>query len=427
MPETSKNPTAAGRPGTAPDTGAEPDAGAGRGAGSGGTAETAPPLLEISGLRTHFTTREGVVKAVDGVDLTVGEGRTVCVVGESGCGKSVTARSILGLVERPGEITGARSILGLVERPGEITGGSILWRGGDRPDPVDLAKLDPRGEEMRRIRGGEISMVFQEPMASLSPMYTIGDQLTETIRLHLPMGKQEAREHAVAMLRKVGIPKPEQRFHSYSFQLSGGMCQRAMIAIALACDPGLLIADEPTTALDVTIQARILDLIAGLQESTGMSVMFITHDLGVVAEIADEVVVMYLGTVVERGPVDEIFHDPKHPYTQALLDSVPAMGQGRGQRLRQIRGRVPHPSERAAGCPFHPRCDSAIAGVCDTTDPPETVFGPGRTARCVLYTPGQGGPGGPEDSAGPAGRAAPADDVSGDNDPAEEKEVPANG
>ncbi|SFC48871.1 ABC transporter ATP-binding protein [Streptomyces aidingensis] len=378
MPEMSKNPTGVA---------------AAEAAGDGSAAP--PPLLEISGLRTHFTTREGVVKAVDGVDLAVGERRTVCVVGESGCGKSVTARSILGLVDRPGE----------------ITGGSILWRGGDRTSPVDLAKLDPHGEELRRIRGGEISMVFQEPMASLSPMYTIGDQLTETIRLHLPMTKAEAKDHAIAMLRKVGIPKPEQRFNAYSFQLSGGMCQRAMIAIALACGPGLLIADEPTTALDVTIQARILDLIASLQESSGMSVMFITHDLGVVAEIADEVVVMYLGTVVERGPVDEIFHDPKHPYTQALLDSVPAMGQGRGQRLRQIRGRVPHPSERAEGCPFHPRCDSAIAGVCDTTEPPETVFGPDRTARCVLYTPGLGTPG----------------NVPGDTDPAEEREVPANG
>ncbi|MDB1090057.1 ABC transporter ATP-binding protein [Streptomyces sp. ACA25] len=334
-----------------------------------------PPLLEVSGLRTHFTTNDGVVKAVDGVDLTVRAGRTVCVVGESGCGKSVTARSVLGLVDRPGE----------------VVGGSVLWRGGGRAEPVDLAKLAPHGEAVRRIRGAEISMVFQEPMASLSPMYTVGDQLMETIRLHMPVSKAEAREHALAMLRKVGIPQPEQRIDSYSFQLSGGMCQRVMIAIALACGPDLLIADEPTTALDVTIQARILDLLSGLQESTGMSVVFITHDLGVVAEIADEVVVMYLGTVVERGSVDEIFHDPKHPYTQALLASVPAMGHGRGQRLHQIRGRVPHPSERTAGCPFSPRCDSSVAGVCDVSEPPEVAFGEGRTVRCVLH--GSHGPG----------------------------------
>jgi oligopeptide/dipeptide ABC transporter ATP-binding protein len=237
---------------------------------------------------------------------------------------------------------------------------------------------------MRAIRGNEISMIFQEPVASLSPMYPVGHQLVEAIRLHLPMSKKEARDHAISLLRRVGIPRPEQRVDSYSFQLSGGMCQRVMIAMALACGPTLLIADEPTTALDVTTQARILDLLRDLQAQTHMAVLFITHDLGVVAELADEVVVMYLGTVVERGGVDEIFHDAKHPYTQALLSSIPAVGRGT-ERLHTIRGMVPHPSQRPAGCPFHPRCDHAVAGLCDTADPPTVTLRPGRTVRCVLY------------------------------------------
>jgi peptide/nickel transport system ATP-binding protein len=325
-------------------------------------------LLAIKGLKTHFFIREGAVRAVDGVTLTVPRGKTVCVVGESGCGKSVTARSVLGLVDEPGR----------------IVAGEIWWR-RDSGEPVDLAALDPKSEQMRRVRGGEISMVFQEPMASLSPMYTVGAQLMEAIQLHLPLDKDQARDRAIGLLRRVGIPRPEQRLDAYSFQLSGGMCQRVMIAIALACDPALLIADEPTTALDVTTQARIVDLIRELQADTGMSVLFITHDLGVVAEIADEVVVMYLGTVVEHGSVDEIFHDPKHPYTKALLGSIPRMGAGTRQRLTTIQGNVPHPSDRPAGCPFHPRCDSAITGVCDESEPPDVVLGPGRTARCVLH------------------------------------------
>ncbi|NEE01650.1 ABC transporter ATP-binding protein [Phytoactinopolyspora halotolerans] len=326
------------------------------------------PLLEISDLRTHFFTREGTVRAVDGVSLTVPRGKTVCVVGESGCGKSVTARSVLGLVDEPGR----------------IVSGEIWWRRRGQ-EPVNLAQLGPRSEEMRRVRGGEISMVFQEPMASLSPMYTIGDQLVEAIRMHLPLTQEQARERATDLLRRAGIPRAEERLDAYSFQLSGGMCQRVMIAIALAADPALLIADEPTTALDVTTQARIIDLLRDLQAETGMSVLFITHDLGVVAEIADEVVVMYLGTVVERGGVDEIFHDPKHPYTNALLGSIPRMGAGAGRRLATIRGNVPHPSDRPAGCPFHPRCDAAIGGVCDVSDPPHIVFGEARSVRCVLH------------------------------------------
>jgi peptide/nickel transport system ATP-binding protein len=327
-------------------------------------------LLEIEDLRTHFFTREGVVRAVDGVNLSVPRGRTVCVVGESGCGKSVTARSVLGLVDEPGR----------------VVSGSIWWRRADGGS-VDLATLGRKSEQLRRVRGAEIAMVFQEPMASLSPVHTIGSQLLEAIQMHLPLAGEEARARAVELLRRVGIPHAEQRMGSYSFELSGGMCQRVMIAIALACDPALLIADEPTTALDVTTQARILDLIRDLQADTGMSVLFITHDLGVVAEVADEVVVMYLGTVVEHGPVNDIFHDPKHPYTKALLGSIPRMGHGLKQRMTAIRGNVPHPSDRPAGCPFHPRCDEAIAGVCDVADPPEVDVGVGRTARCVLYAP----------------------------------------
>ncbi|MHA4820076.1 ABC transporter ATP-binding protein [Streptomyces aculeolatus] len=335
--------------------------------------QTAPgpdrPLLDISGLKTHFDTPEGTVRAVDGVSFTVPRGKTVCVVGESGCGKSVTARSVLGLVEEPGR----------------IVAGSIRFAGEAGDEPVDLAALDPRGTQIRAVRGGRIGMVFQEPMAALSPLYTIGDQLVEAIRLHLPLTREAARTRAVGLLKRVGIPAADKRIDAYSFQMSGGMCQRAMIAIALACDPALLIADEPTTALDVTTQARILDLLADIQADTGTSVLFITHDLGVVAEIADEVVVMYLGTVVEQGPVDAVFHDPKHPYTRALLGSVPRMGAGARQRLATIRGHVPHPSERPDGCPFHPRCDSAVAGVCDTAQPPETALPERQRVRCVLY------------------------------------------
>ena len=329
-------------------------------------------VLTVEGLKTHFFLDEGLVRAVDGVTLSLPRGRTVCVVGESGCGKSITARSLLGLVEPPGR----------------IVDGHIWWTGDDG-DRVDLSTLGPRSERLRKIRGNEIAMVFQEPMASLSPMYTVAQHLIEAIRLHRPLSKKEARAQGLALLERVGIPHAGQRMESYPWQLSGGMCQRVMIAIALACEPRLLIADEPTTALDVTTQARILDLLKDLQAETGMSMMFITHDLGVVAEIADEVIVMYLGTVVERGSVDEIFHDPKHPYTRALLKSIPTMGHGARQRLSTIRGQVPHPMNRPQGCPFHPRCDEAIAGVCDVTDPPTVTFEDDRQARCVLYEPEQ--------------------------------------
>jgi peptide/nickel transport system ATP-binding protein len=328
------------------------------------------PLLRIDELRTHFFTQEGVVKAVDGVGLSIPHRRTVCVVGESGCGKSVTARSVLQLVDRPGR----------------IVDGSIHWRPNGIPS-VDLTTLKADGQEMRRVRGSEIGMVFQEPMASLSPIYTVGAHLREALRLHRDLTKEDARQQTVELLRRVGLPQPERHLDSYPFQLSGGMCQRVMIAIAISCEPALLIADEPTTALDVTTQARILDLLKDLQAEKHMAMMFITHDLGVVAEVADEVVVMYLGQVAESGSVEQIFNDPKHPYTRALLRSIPIMrGAGARSRLVAIRGMVPHPLHRPAGCPFRTRCDHAIAGVCDARTPPVTRFDAQHLAYCHLYS-----------------------------------------
>ena len=331
-------------------------------------------LLEVKGLRTHFFTDEGVVKAVDGVDFEIERGQTVCVVGESGCGKSVTARSILQIVDPPGRVVGGQVLL---HRENET---------------VDLAAMNPRGRAIRAIRGKDIGMIFQEPMTSLSPVHSIGDQIAEVIRLHFPDTPKQARERTVELLRLVGIPRPEERIDAYPFQLSGGMRQRAMIAMGLACGPSLLIADEPTTALDVTTQAQILDLIARLQQELGMAVLLITHDLGVVAEMADNVVVMYLGTVAERGSVDAIFHDPKHPYTQALLRSIPKVGVGVRERLSTIRGSVPPPFARPSGCTFHPRCERAMPGRCDRVMPTRIAIGAtGRDeVRCLLYGGGDG-------------------------------------
>ena len=326
-------------------------------------------LLAVKDVKTHFFTDEGVVKAVDGVNLALKRGQTLCVVGESGCGKSVTARSILRIVPAPGSIVS-----------GEI---NFRQRNGDM---IDLAQTNPKGREIRQIRGREISMIFQEPMSSLSPVHTIGSQILEAILLHLPVSRQEARKRAVSMLELVGIPRASEQLDSYSFELSGGMRQRAMIAIALACEPQLLIADEPTTALDVTTQANILDLIRDLQQASGMSVLFITHDLGVVAEIADEVVVMYLGRDVESGPVDAIFHDPKHPYTRALLQSIPRYDSRDRDRLYSLRGTVPHPFDRPSGCPFHPRCDEFIQERCNRIDPDRHAAGTAQSVRCLLYS-----------------------------------------
>ena len=331
------------------------------------------PLLEVKDLKTYFFLDEGTVKAVDGADFSIQPGSTVGIVGESGCGKSVTAFSILQLVDRPGR----------------IVAGQILWsrqaQGSGATEIIDLAQLNPQGREIRAVRGAEISMIFQEPMVSLSPVYTVGDQIIEVIQQHRTVGKAEARERAIEMLHKVGIPQPQERVGAYPFQLSGGMRQRAMIAMALSCNPALLIADEPTTALDVTTQAQILELMTSLQRELGMAIMLITHNLGVVAEICEQVIVMYLGEVVEQARVDALFHDALHPYTQALLRSIPVLGQSKLGRLDPITGMVPDPYNRPMGCAFHPRCAKRIPGKCDQAPIPLIELKDGRAVRCVLY------------------------------------------
>ena len=331
-------------------------------------------ILEVKGLKTHFKFDEGIVRAVDGVDFHIKPQGTLGIVGESGCGKSVTAQSIMRLLPRTAN----------------IMGGQILFRYGDaanREQIVDLANINEDGREMLHIRGNRIAMIFQEPMTALSPVHSIGEQLTEAIRLHQDLSKREARNLGIEMLRKVGIPRADQRIDDYSFQLSGGLRQRAMIAIALCNRPLLLIADEPTTALDVTIQAQILRLIKELQAEYAMSVMIITHDLGVIARMADEVAVMYRGRIVEFADVDTIFHDPRHPYTQALLRSIPKVDALTTGRLTSIRGSVPEPFAVVPGCPFHPRCDHAIPGVCDVGAPPPLFqVTENHQAACVLAT-----------------------------------------
>lgn len=319
-------------------------------------------FLEVKNLKTHFHLDEGTVKAVDGVSFKMKKGKTFGVVGESGCGKSVTARSILRLEE----VT-----------DGEI----ILHRNGET---LDLAKMPATSEELRKIRGKEISMIFQEPMTAFSPVHTIGSQIEEAILLHQDVDQEEARKIAAEGLRRVGIPKPEERLDSYSFELSGGMLQRAMISMAISCNPNLLIADEPTTALDVTIQAQILDLLLQLQEELGMAIMLITHDMGVVAEMADEVAVMYLGKIVELAPVEKLFYDPKHPYTRALLKSIPKVGV-KANRLESIEGMVPDPYNLPKGCKFHPRCPSYIEGVCNAAEPSEVEIDSEHRVSCFLY------------------------------------------
>src|SRR6187549_2125006 len=329
---------------------------------------TSDPLLSVRNLRTSFFQDEGTTKAVDGASFDVAPGKTLGIVGESGCGKSVTAQSILRIVDRPGKIVDGEIVL--TRKDGTQT---------------DLAKLDAHSREMRAIRGGDIGLVFQEPMTSFSPVHTVGAQLTEAVVLHNAMSEKEARRHGIEALRSVGIPNPERRIDEYSFELSGGLRQRAMIAVALSCDPRLLIADEPTTALDVTTQAQILDLLRKIQQERGMAVMLITHNLGVVAEMADDVVVMYLGRVVEQGNVDDIFHDPKHPYTKALLQSIPSIDSVAREKLPTISGSIPHPFNRPAGCPFHPRCASFMPGRCDTAEPQLKPTSEGRQVSCFLY------------------------------------------
>jgi oligopeptide/dipeptide ABC transporter ATP-binding protein len=327
-------------------------------------------LVDVRDLKLYFFTDEGVVRAVDGVHLDIKRGKTLALVGESGCGKSVACRSLIQIVHSPGK----------------IVSGEILYHrnGQDGIDEIiDIAKLKPTGRKIRTIRGKEISMIFQEPMTSISPMYTVGNQITEVIRLHTKATKQEAWQRAIDLLDKVDIPNPERLVEEYPFRLSGGMRQRAMIAIALSCNPTMLIADEPTTALDVTTQANILDLMLDLQQQYHMTLLFITHDMGVVAEIADDVAVMYLGKIVEKSDVYTIFNEPKHPYTQALLRSIPKIVATR-QELDPIKGMVPNPYLRPGGCPFHPRCAQALP-ECRTVVPSVTQIDVNHTVQCLLY------------------------------------------
>ncbi len=327
----------------------------------------APLLLSVDNLATHFFSQEGILEAVDGVSFNIHAGEALGIAGESGCGKSVTAQSILRIVPKNGKI---------------VTGEISLIQNGES---VDLVQLDDRGQEIRQIRGGEIAMVFQEPMAAFSMVYTIGNQITEVIRLHQECSQIEARERAVEMLRRVGMPQPEQTIDAYPFALSGGMRQRAMIAMALSCHPALLIADEPTTAVDVTIQAQVLELMKDLQRDMGMALIVITHDLAVISELCDRVMIMYLGKDVESAPADVIFRDPKHPYTVGLLRSVPELGEGHSQELDPIAGSVPSPYHRPTGCPFHTRCPEFIPDVCDVHMPPQIELGAGHRVRCHLY------------------------------------------
>ncbi len=316
-------------------------------------------ILEVKDLKTYFFTDKGTVKAVDGVSYTLKEGQTLGIVGESGCGKSVNAMSILNLIEKPGKI---------VE-------GSIKFNG------EELVGISQK--RMREYRGNDISMIFQEPMTSLNPVFRIGQQISESLILHQNMTKDQARNKSIDLLNLVGIPRPEKVVDDYPHQLSGGMRQRVMIAMALACDPKVLIADEPTTALDVTIQAQILSLMNDLQKETNTSIMLITHDLGVVAQVADHVLVMYSGKVVESAPAKELFTNPKHPYTQGLLDSIPSLDDEK-KRLNSIEGVVPNPFELPEGCYFAPRCKYAM-DRCRVEQPPQYIINEEHTAACFLY------------------------------------------
>jgi oligopeptide/dipeptide ABC transporter ATP-binding protein len=320
-------------------------------------------LLRVENLQTHFRTRDGVVRAVDGVSFVIPQGETMGLVGESGCGKSVTALSVMRLIDYPGEIAGGR----------------ILFEG------KDLAELEM--DEMRSVRGKEIAMIFQEPMTSLNPVYTVGDQIAETVQLHMHVTRKQAWDRAIEMLDLVRIPSPDKRVHDYPHHMSGGMRQRVMIAMALSCDPKLLIADEPTTALDVTIQAQILDLMRDLQSRLKMSILLITHDLGVVAEMCKDVCVMYAGQIVEQADVTTLFRSPQMPYTEGLLKSIPRLGMTQSQKLAVIRGVVPNPLRWPKGCRFMPRCDYAFEKC--VNPPPLFDAGQGQRAACWLVESGR--------------------------------------
>jgi len=316
-------------------------------------------LLSVQDLKVYFQSEDEIARAVDGISFDVRREETVCLVGESGCGKTVAALSIMGLVPIP---------------PGEIAGGRILFR--------DINLLDFGDDEMQKIRGNQIAMIFQEPLTSLNPVFTIGDQIGEAINIHENIPEDEVIRRCQQLLKDVGIDSPAERLSDYPHQLSGGQRQRVMIAMALACDPDLIIADEPTTALDVTVQAQILRLMNTIQKRRSMSVLYITHDLGVVSKVADRVCVMYAGIIAEQGKREHIFSEPKHPYTQALLASLPSR-EKRGQRLYSIPGTVPHPAYKPRGCPFHPRCPHAIQTCCEQY-PAMCEYGNGHQARCPV-------------------------------------------
>ena len=319
------------------------------------------PLLSVRDLKVYFHGRDDIARAVDGVSYDVGRGETVCLVGESGCGKTVSALTVLGLVPQP---------------PGEIVSGQVLFKG------KDILRL--KDTELRQIRGNHIAMVFQEPLSSLNPVFTIGDQIGEAIQVHEDLGSKELRNRCIRLLKDVGIASPEQKLKDYPHQLSGGQRQRVMIAMALACNPDLIIADEPTTALDVTVQAQILNLMRAIQERVSMSILYITHDLGVVANIADRVYVMYSGLIAEQGNTEQIFSQARHPYTRGLLASLPDRSR-RGKRLHSIPGSVPNPSHKPGGCPFHPRCSYAVE-TCRSRFPEMCDYGEGHLSRCpVIY------------------------------------------
>ncbi|MBO6826241.1 MAG: ABC transporter ATP-binding protein [Sneathiella sp.] len=325
-------------------------------------------MLKVENLSIAFRTDEGLIAPVQGVSFSVQKGKTLGLVGESGSGKSISTKALMRLL--PGTaILGEDTKMTYRAKNGEI---------------IDIEKLAPNSRKTRHLRGGEIGMIFQEPMASFSPVYTVGNQMMEAIRLHRDMNKKEAREFAIEMLDKVGISNPAQRIDQYAHEMSGGMRQRAMIALTLSAGPQLLIADEPTTALDVTIQAQVLELMSDLQRDLGMGMIFITHDLGVIAQIADEVAVMYLGTIVERGPTRDIIRDPKHPYTQGLLEAIPKL-DSLTHRLSPVPGDIPSPHARPTGCPFHTRCTRKIEGVCDVKAPTEVDLGEGHAVACFLH------------------------------------------
>jgi len=333
-------------------------------------SDNQPFIVQVEGLKTYFRTLDGTVRAVDGVSLGVKPGETLGLVGESGCGKSVTAFSILRLLPKTSRI---------VE-------GEIYFDRGDGGPLIDLTTVDPNGELIRSIRGNEIAMIFQEPLTSLSPVHTVGSQIAETVELHQSASKEEARERAIEMLEEVGIAMPQQRYDEYPHQFSGGMRQRAMIAMALACNPALLIADEPTTALDVTIQAQILELMKALQDEFGMAILMITHNLGVIAETSDRVAVMYMGRIVESGDARTIFHRPLHPYTVGLMRSIPHLGRRVKARLTPIPGSVPDPYSVPSGCAFLPRCPVPKMETCYGEQETSLIeVEPGHFVRCPLY------------------------------------------